>query len=321
MTKQRISQVVKVVIGTRHGGRRHRRRRRMVERELRTNANTEQSIPQAFSRPSVETGFNLFSKLAEQKKEALDKQEQGLTQRSILLDNRELQLRNVETNNAARATRRKLNLDLREAGLGIREKNLDTIAEDIALRFKDPPSVSLVQPIYAMGGLAPPELGPTKPVPTPPMSSGVPVPEPTGGAANPKPEPRPLMPPGLQAAIPKPQPTTPAKDLGDKFKAAEKTFLTPPGGTGGGGGATGGAAVGVITITPGKQVKVSTMRMKDFLIANADIVVIVRKSVKPKKGETVEQAVADYVNGLSSVNAIESLYKAVKKQPGAKRVT
>ena len=189
MTKAKVSQrntqVVKVVIGERRGGRRRRTRRRMVKKEVSTEASP---LPQPFT-PSARdnvVGFNLFNKLAEDKKEELKKTEQGLTERATALQNRETELQNQELQNLGQSQRRAMLIADEKDLLRNREKALNALAQELDLKFRSPPGVALTTPPFASGGMVPPTLpSAIVPKPSPPATSGVPPPKPPTPPATP----------------------------------------------------------------------------------------------------------------------------------------
>lgn len=141
--KQAQRQVVKVIVNNRRPVGRRRRTRRVLKEQA-MPVNPYATVPQQFVPPikkNLETGYNLYSKLAEQKGEEIKKKNQQLDERSTNLDQRAVQLNDRETSiNDA--------MMVADKSLGIREKNLQTIAEDLDLRFRTPAQTVLTQPIY-----------------------------------------------------------------------------------------------------------------------------------------------------------------------------
>lgn len=191
--KQSQRQVVKVIVNNRRPVARRRRTRRDMK-QVEMPVNPYAMIPQSFQPPvrkNLEVGYNLYSKLAEQKREELKKTSDQLDDRATQLNNREVALNDAVT--------------VADRSLDAREKNLSTIAEDLDLRFRTPTQTNITTPIYigggATGGAEAPSSSPVKATPPPktmsPPTFATPPPQPsfkdalTGGAKAPPTPPQP----------------------------------------------------------------------------------------------------------------------------------
>lgn len=194
--KQKQKQTV--VVNITNPRRRRQRRRRPI-----TASNTKQLsiVPEQFRLPerrNLEVGYNLYSKLADQRKEDLDKRGRILDERADLLTLRDADVERRSRDALASLQNYERDIETfsraKEASDDVRKRNLDMVAEDLELRFRQPTQVILTDPTYfGVGekGYAEAKSPSSQSPPRTPVGSGA-----TGGA-DPSAMTKGLSPPGL----------------------------------------------------------------------------------------------------------------------------